>query len=280
MGWVINYPLLCLCYATFYATVVSLWLSNKIWPILLGLFLGLALISQQVELMALLPIFLLAFCLIYQEKILLGFAAFFLCLGLDLHLFPGFHNLKLLNKILITPDALPFTLYLNIDKTLEGILILGLTLPLIRKRQEWIPVLKKLIPSAFFITFIIMLLAYVLGFIKLAPKLPNFTFIWFVTNLLFTCMAEEAFFRGFIQKNLASMMSPLYGNYLAIFLAGILFGLMHYPAGLSYVLLATLAGLGYGWVYYKAQRIEASIITHFMVNLTHFIFFTYPALLN
>src|SRR5437868_3760189 len=103
--------------------------------------------------------------------------------------------------------------------------------------------------------------------------------MWAITNLLFVCMAEEAFFRGFIQKNLALMMKKIrYGDYLALLIASFLFGLAHYAGGTKYAILATVAGMGYGWVYLTAKRIEGSILTHFGLNLTHFLFFTYPAL--
>jgi membrane protease YdiL (CAAX protease family) len=92
-------------------------------------------------------------------------------------------------------------------------------------------------------------------------------------------MAEEAFFRGFIQKNLSLMMKKIqHGDYLALLIAAVLFGLAHYPGGIKYVILATVAGLGYVWVYLTTKRIEGSILTHFGLNLTHFLFFTYPAL--
>lgn len=44
------------------------------------------------------------------------------------------------------------------------------------------------------------------------------------------------------------------------------------------MLLAFVAGMGYGWIYYRAKRIEASILTHFTLNFLHILFFTYPAL--
>jgi len=46
------------------------------------------------------------------------------------------------------------------------------------------------------------------------------------------------------------------------------------------VVLAAVAGIVYGYAYEKTQRIEASILCHFGVNIIHFIFFTYPALAN
>jgi hypothetical protein len=45
-----------------------------------------------------------------------------------------------------------------------------------------------------------------------------------------------------------------------------------------YVALATIAGLGYGWIYQRTGRIEASILTHFALNAVHFFAFSYPAL--
>lgn len=61
-------------------------------------------------------------------------------------------------------------------------------------------------------------------------------------------------------------------------LASLMFGLAHFKGGISYVMLATVAGVGYGFVYQKTKRIESSILVHFAVNTIHFLFFTYPAL--
>jgi len=41
--------------------------------------------------------------------------------------------------------------------------------------------------------------------------------------------------------------------------------------------LATIAGIGYGGIYWRTNRIEASIFAHFLVNTTHILCFTYPA---
>ena len=61
-------------------------------------------------------------------------------------------------------------------------------------------------------------------------------------------------------------------------IVSILFGLMHYMGGIKYIFLATIAGIGYGWIYNKTQYIESAIASHFCLNLVHFIFFTYPLL--
>ena len=82
--------------------------------------------------------------------------------------------------------------------------------------------------------------------------------------------------------NLAGMTSadPTLIAFWARFLsvAAGLFGLVHAGGGPTYVVLATLAGVGYGWVFLRTGRIEASILTHFALNAVHFLGFTYPAL--
>jgi membrane protease YdiL (CAAX protease family) len=111
------------------------------------------------------------------------------------------------------------------------------------------------------------------------PKFPRESWLWMGVNLGFTCVAEEALFRGFIQAQLQRLWrNRPRGAWLALSVAAVLFGLAHAGGGPAYVALATVAGVGYGWVYLRTGCIEASILTHFALNATHFFFFTYPAL--
>jgi membrane protease YdiL (CAAX protease family) len=59
--------------------------------------------------------------------------------------------------------------------------------------------------------------------------------------------------------------------------AGVLFGMAHYAGGVRAIVLATIAGIGYGWIYWRTNRIEASILAHFLLNTMHILLFTYPA---
>ncbi len=128
---------------------------------------------------------------------------------------------------------------------------------------------------------VIACLSFAFRFVRFDAKGSEYFLIWATTNLLFVCLAEEAFFRGFLQKYLYQLFQKLpYGHIVAILCAATLFGLTHYRGGTLYMLLATVAGVGYGWIYFKTERIEASILTHFTLNLIHFLFFTYPALAN
>ena len=77
---------------------------------------------------------------------------------------------------------------------------------------------------------------------------------------LATGVPEEFLFRGLIQNTLERAIGRA-----ALPIASIVFGLAHLP-DLRYVLLATLAGLAYGWVYQSTRRITASAVTHALVD--------------
>lgn len=277
-------------YTLLFLSVALLWLPGfkwmPTWLIALVAALALGLFCAQLELIALIPVLVLGLALIIYEntnhsalRIMAGLIALLVGAGLMTHLFPGFHNLKIIDGVKYSKDAIPFTQYLNIDKTIAGILILGLSLPLIRSKQEWKRLFRQLSWRVPVVVCIAIVIPYQLGFANFDIKFPAGLFIWAITNLLFVCMAEEAYFRGFIQKNLTVMMQKTRGgNILAIIFASILFGLGHYAGGIHYILLASVVGAGFGWIYAATRRIEGGILSHFAFNLTHFIFFTYPAL--
>lgn len=77
---------------------------------------------------------------------------------------------------------------------------------------------------------------------------------------LATGVPEEFLFRGLIQNTLERSIGRA-----ALPIASIIFGLAHLP-DLRYVLLATLAGVAYGWVYQRTRRITASAVTHALVD--------------
>jgi len=80
---------------------------------------------------------------------------------------------------------------------------------------------------------------------------------------LVTGVPEEFLFRGLLQNLLAGWLGPRAGWVIA----SIVFGLAHFPDP-RYMLLAAIAGLAYGWVYWRTQRITASAITHALVDGT------------
>lgn len=63
---------------------------------------------------------------------------------------------------------------------------------------------------------------------------------------------------------------------MALLVGAVAFGSAHIAGGTTHVLLATLAGIGYGAAYHLTGRVEAGILVHFLLNLSHLVLFTYP----
>lgn len=115
----------------------------------------------------------------------------------------------------------------------------------------------------------------------LAQVRPDFTrtpySIWFlVSNFLITCVAEEAFFRGFLLQKMTSARRNWRGGvFIAVLATSILFGLARLGGG---ALLATMTSLHYAAAYLLSKRVEGAILTHFALNAMHFLGFSYLAL--
>jgi hypothetical protein len=201
----------------------------------------------------------------------------FLALALALHWLPGFYNGRGIAPLRFTDDAARFSMYLNQDKPLIGFWLL-LFCP-------WI-VGRRSLRLSFYSTALALMVsavlalggALVLGVIHWAPKWPDQSWLWIANNLLLVTLVEEALFRGYIQGGLSRFFKHLpYGENLALLLASLVFGLAHGGAGWQWVLLASLAGVGYGLAY-RFGGLGAAIATHFGLNLLHFALFTYPML--
>lgn len=197
-------------------------------------------------------------------------------IGLALHLLPGFENLRVIGPIQLKADAVPFSMYLNLDKPLAGfwLLLVWPALCLQRGRWSWLRGLLIGVAAA----VVCLGTALLIGRIRLDPGFPVRGWLWAPNNLLLVCLAEEALFRGYLQEGLARRFADHQaGETLAIIAAASLFGLAHFAGGWEYVLVAGLAGVGYG-IAYRVGGLQASVLAHFGLNLIHFTLFTYPML--
>jgi membrane protease YdiL (CAAX protease family) len=185
----------------------------------------------------------------------------------------------LIPHIKISSEAPPFTLHASFDQASVGLLFLALMPNRIRSHSEWRLVLLRAFPVAVVTSASVIAMAVAIGFVGVDVKFPQYAPIFLATNLLFTCVTEEAFFRGFLQERLAGFLSSVrHGSCIAVACTGLLFGLAHFSGGPTYVALASMAGIGYGVAYASSRRIEAAILAHFSVNAVHFLGFTYPYL--
>lgn len=263
------------------------WLAEYTWLGVFSLALGVALYQGQLDWIALLPITLFGLvCFFFARlvgiwRLVVGLAIVLLSLGLGLHVFPGFHNPLVVDHVQLAQDSLAYSLRFNLDKPVIGLFILASLQPLLGRRIDVQTMFRQLLPIAVITLVLVVLFSIVLGYIRFDFKLPDFLFYWLWINLFFTCVAEEALFRGFLQHQMGSLLSNVrQGAVIALVVCAFLFGIAHAAGGIKYVLLATLSGLGYGWAYHRTQRIEASILLHFALNSMHIIFFSYPALVQ
>lgn len=251
---------------------------------LLSIGYSLALFAGQLEAPALITIalLLLAGFAVRQQKSrygrYLGHGLFLvLALALAMHWLPGFYNGAVIGPQVFTDDAEPFSMYLNLDKPLIGFWLL-LVCP-------WIVGRRSLRLSLYTTALALPLSALaalggavLLGIVHWEPKWPHQAWLWILNNLLLVSLVEEALFRGYIQGGLSRHFKRLrYGENLALMCAALLFGLAHLGAGWQWVLLASIAGVGYGLAY-RFGGLAAAIATHFGLNLLHFALFTYPML--
>ncbi len=111
------------------------------------------------------------------------------------------------------------------------------------------------------------------GFIRLnfAGFDPLTWLTWFLGIYFFNALPEELLFRGVIQN----LIEQRFGRtWLTLGVAALIFGLSHannetayhLPPNWSYVVMATFAGVAYGWTWQKSGKITGSAITHTLVN--------------
>ncbi len=200
--------------------------------------------------------------------------------AMGLALLPGFPRTVMFADLRLSPDAMTYTIALGFPKVCGGMLLFGLLHDeRVRSWRELGGVLSRAAPVFLVTAVVVMLLTLVMGYVRVDPKWTPLFWVWAPINLFFTCLAEEAFFRGFVQRELAKLGANRRRSALiALAVAATLFGVAHLAGGWKYALAATLAGIGYGWAYHRTQRLEASMAVHFALNATHFLFFTYPAL--
>lgn len=265
-------------------TFLSLWLPNpRVWQLSYAVLFSVGLASSAITYTAILPMLALLLLLIHYRKeqrysCVSGALALVLGLALGLHLVPGFNNYEYASDITLSTSAASFDIWFNWDKSMFGLFVIGLLLhgTLIRSRNEAWATLKAFLPIAVTGIFAIYTVGVLIGYSSFDWTPAAIFLPWALKNLIFTVLAEEVFFRGIVQRQLAKHLKGAHSGHIAMVVAGVLFGLAHFAGGVNYVFLSTMAGILYGYTYHLTGRIEAPIITHFLLNAGHFLIFTYP----
>jgi len=272
-------------------TIISFWVKRSPW--IWGGFLTFAFVlgyfANLITPIALAPIGALLFLHIILASDLKGIARLILfllaaaiSLGLLAHKFPGFEGVAVFKRIRVSPGAMPYSLYLNFDKPFIGIFVLACGLPLIKNVGQLERVLKTALPLSIGGIAIMIYFSLFSGMIRWDPKYTPRIWFFAIENLIFVSIIEEAFWRGFLQNEFFRWFGRK--GYLAnvgcVLVTALLFGALHYlfvPSPM-FVALAVIAGVVYGSIYQFTRAIEASILCHWLLNLTHFALFTYPVL--
>ena len=210
-------------------------------------------------------------------RIVSGTATAFMALALALHQVPGFANPVIFGPAALSDRSAAFTQHANFDKGAVGLALLIFMCRLSSSLPEILRVLRKASYPAVVTVAVVLTAAISIGYVAPDPKFGANALTFLMANLFLTVIPEEAFFRGFLQDRLASVLQDLrYGGAIAVIISALLFGLAHAAGGLVYVVLSGLTGLGCAYAYFLTQRIEAPIAVHFTLNTAHYILFTYP----
>ena len=140
-----------------------------------------------------------------------------LSVALSLHIVPGFNNILVWDQQTVKSASAPFTLYYNIDKPWVGLVLLLASVPLLKTSGQWTASLGKSVLPIIIMLSVIFTAGFMSGFVRWQPEWPQLGLWFLLNNLIFTAVAEEAFFRGFIQKYVTEYLGspfpePVYWN--------------------------------------------------------------------
>lgn len=204
-----------------------------------------------------------------------------IALGFANHLIPGFHNLRVFTTLRLSAASSPFTMYLNFDKTIIAVILAVMSGIFFKQPSSFGKrSLAQVLKISVYCMAVLVPLAMWRGYITFDPKLPAGLWLWAFNNLVFVCFAEEVIFRGIIQNYLVQVARRYQVPFfIPILITSILFATLllgHLHGGIAYITFATISGVFYGYAYLKTNRLESAILVHFIVNLCHFLLFSYP----
>jgi membrane protease YdiL (CAAX protease family) len=201
-------------------------------------------------------------------KVTLGILA----LILSLHVFGW-------QRIILDPEfnlgSTNFQWYANYDKPLAGLFI-AIAFYVLQEPPRPQPRLSR--PGLLVVTLGIVALVAMTKLLGATfnPKWSASAFMFLLTNLFFTVIPEELFFRKLLQSAL-----PAGNTKHSTFTVGImtvLFTAAHYSASanVAYLVLVAIAALIYAFAFQLTRSVVFLILVHFTVNALSVSLFNYP----
>jgi hypothetical protein len=255
-------------------TTLSVWIKKdkKIWMPALALSIVFMIIAQRINIAGLISFLVIwsGFYFFYKKRnplLFLALVAF--VLAFPLKLISGFPKWEITSNFGITFSGICIAFFPLVNQV-----------ALAKKKADLKKVAKGLI-----IGFLgIAILAFVATLVKATTwnwKIPTFFSLRLVSNLFLSCIPQEIIYRGFIQKEIGNFFKSFkWKAPLSILLASIIFTFAHvfWSPNIVITLFVFISSVLYGFVYAKTDKIEASILTHFLLNVVHMLFFKYHAM--
>lgn len=253
---------------------LSLWVKKtpKVWGFFLFLTMALAFGLHLISLwgLGLLALFFLLWIYYYYRSNFLIFLLLIaFAIGYKLHFFSGYSSY---------PVTSLFSL--NVQTPLIGLFPLALLVPLMKHWSDIPSFLLGLLVGIVGIG-VLAFCAVSLGAVSLDYKIPSLFAMRASCNFFLVAIPEEGFYRGFVQRTLCRYLGgSKRGNFIALLLTSMLFTLAHiyWSPSIDILIFVFLAGMLYGTVYLVSKRIESAICVHFLLNITHMVFFSYHAM--
>ncbi|MFP4462957.1 MAG: CPBP family intramembrane glutamic endopeptidase [Guyparkeria sp.] len=222
--------------------------------------------------LALVPLLAAAGISVRLRRVPPAVAMLVLSLGiiLTLHLWPGFASPLVWKDRVFCAGCLPHSLYLSVDQAL----LVAAWLPLVVGTWR-IATPAPLLGASMATVTAAITLGIATGLFRWQPGWPDLRLLGlFAATNLITVAAEEVLFRGLLQRHILHRLGAVH----AWWLTAVTFGLAHLPFGAEFAAVATVAGLGYGYVAWQSGSLWPAIGLHWAINLLHFSLFSYPML--
>ena len=262
-----------IAFALFTFTIISFWVkqSPKIWIPLFAGSIIIGFFGDLVNMWGILITIALGFfwyAYIKQShpsiKGLFFLIILLVSFGLKFHIIPGFPPIDVANAFKI-----------GFESPLIGFFPLALIIPFATTSESWKKIWLGVLWGCLGI-FVIFFCAIASDAISWNPRLPTAPWTRYWSLLFLTVIPEEAFFRGFLQHRLCVyLQNTPWGKTIGVVATAVLFALSHifWAPSMSILALVFVSGLVYGGVYAKTGKIEAAILTHFLLNFLHISFF-------
>lgn len=277
-----------ICMVVFIAiATISLWIFKSPYVFFLGLagtlvFAFLAKVLPIIHLISFGVLAITFYALGRPLKRMTRSVVFIITAVLAIALMMGFSEsykeLHLMKDVLLGPKSEEFDLAISVNDVIIGLLALGLCIPLIFSSFSSARVIKKTVIGSLLIAFVFFATGSFIGVLSWEPKIPSFSLPFLFSNLFLLVVPQEAFFRGFLQRQFSLLFKSRALKFGAILFASLIF-LVVQIVFVSYwplLVIGFISSLMLGFLYHITGSIESVIITHFFINTMHLFFFTYP----